>query len=89
MAYSVVFRSTSKSQVALICGGGSGHEPSHAGFVGKTSKDILEFYAEICPQEKDFLQVGEESRYLGGHIYCVLQLLLLAMYLHLQMSVRS
>lgn len=23
-----------KSTVALICGGGSGHEPSHAGFVG-------------------------------------------------------
>jgi dihydroxyacetone kinase len=24
-----------KSQVALVSGGGSGHEPSHAGFVGK------------------------------------------------------
>ncbi|KAI0047127.1 dihydroxyacetone kinase 1 [Auriscalpium vulgare] len=24
-----------KSKVALICGGGSGHEPSHAGFVGQ------------------------------------------------------
>jgi dihydroxyacetone kinase len=24
-----------KSTVALICGGGSGHEPSHAGFVGE------------------------------------------------------
>jgi hypothetical protein len=24
-----------KSKVGLICGGGSGHEPSHAGFVGK------------------------------------------------------
>lgn len=23
-----------RSKVALICGGGSGHEPSHAGFVG-------------------------------------------------------
>ena len=25
----------SKDKVALICGGGSGHEPAHAGFVGK------------------------------------------------------
>ncbi|WP_194435572.1 dihydroxyacetone kinase subunit DhaK [Vibrio fluminensis] len=25
----------SKEKVALICGGGSGHEPAHAGFVGK------------------------------------------------------
>ena len=24
-----------KSKVALVCGGGSGHEPSHAGFVGR------------------------------------------------------
>jgi hypothetical protein len=24
-----------ESTVALICGGGSGHEPSHAGFVGE------------------------------------------------------
>jgi Dak1 domain len=24
-----------KSKVGLICGGGSGHEPSHAGFVGQ------------------------------------------------------
>ncbi|MGL5908060.1 MAG: dihydroxyacetone kinase subunit DhaK, partial [Shewanella sp.] len=24
-----------KDQVALICGGGSGHEPAHAGFVGQ------------------------------------------------------
>lgn len=23
-----------KNKVALICGGGSGHEPAHAGFVG-------------------------------------------------------
>jgi hypothetical protein len=33
---SVVFLSEQdKSKVGLICGGGSGHEPSHAGFVGK------------------------------------------------------
>ncbi|KAJ6541562.1 dihydroxyacetone kinase [Mycena capillaripes] len=32
----VVYRSTlDRSKVALICGGGSGHEPSHAGFVGE------------------------------------------------------
>jgi len=32
----VVMRSDwDKSKVALISGGGSGHEPSHAGFVGK------------------------------------------------------
>ena len=24
-----------KDKVAIICGGGSGHEPAHAGFVGK------------------------------------------------------
>lgn len=24
-----------ESAIALICGGGSGHEPSHAGFVGE------------------------------------------------------
>jgi len=32
----VVFRSDwDKSKVALVSGGGSGHEPAHAGFVGK------------------------------------------------------
>ncbi|KAJ7083325.1 dihydroxyacetone kinase [Mycena belliarum] len=32
----VVYRSNlDRSKVALICGGGSGHEPSHAGFVGE------------------------------------------------------
>ncbi|KAJ7508370.1 dihydroxyacetone kinase [Mycena galericulata] len=32
----VVYRSKlDRSKVALICGGGSGHEPSHAGFVGE------------------------------------------------------
>jgi len=32
----VVYKSKlDRSKVALICGGGSGHEPSHAGFVGE------------------------------------------------------
>jgi len=32
----VIYRSDwDKSKVALISGGGSGHEPAHAGFVGK------------------------------------------------------
>ncbi|KIJ55374.1 hypothetical protein M422DRAFT_23969 [Sphaerobolus stellatus SS14] len=32
----VVYQSeVNKSQVSLICGGGSGHEPSHSGFVGE------------------------------------------------------
>jgi len=32
----VVYQSKSdKSKVSLICGGGSGHEPAHAGYVGK------------------------------------------------------
>lgn len=26
--------SPDRSKVALLCGGGSGHEPAHAGFVG-------------------------------------------------------
>lgn len=30
----IFFRQTDKSQVGLISGGGSGHEPSHAGFIG-------------------------------------------------------
>ena len=30
-----------KSKVALICGGGSGHEPSHAGFVGQVVSTVL------------------------------------------------
>ena len=31
----VVYRTKiDKSKVSLICGGGSGHEPSHPGFVG-------------------------------------------------------
>lgn len=34
-----------KSRVGLICGGGSGHEPSHAGFVGQIISAILLF----CP----------------------------------------
>jgi len=28
------------NKVALMCGGGSGHEPAHAGFVGKRSHFI-------------------------------------------------
>ena len=28
-------KSRDLSKVALICGGGSGHEPAHAGYVGK------------------------------------------------------
>lgn len=31
----VLFRTTSKDKVALISGGGTGHEPSHAGFIGE------------------------------------------------------
>ncbi|TCD71862.1 Dihydroxyacetone kinase 2 [Steccherinum ochraceum] len=31
----VYLSSRDRSKVALICGGGSGHEPAHAGFVGK------------------------------------------------------
>lgn len=31
----VVRNGWDKSKVAIVCGGGSGHEPSHAGFVGK------------------------------------------------------
>ncbi|KLO12713.1 dihydroxyacetone kinase [Schizopora paradoxa] len=35
-AQKVVYQSNpDKSKVALICGGGSGHEPAHAGYVGK------------------------------------------------------
>ena len=33
--YNVIVRTTiDKSKVAIISGGGSGHEPSHAGWVG-------------------------------------------------------
>ena len=35
-----------KSKVALICGGGSGHEPSHAGFVGQMVCAVLLFLAD-------------------------------------------
>lgn len=31
----VLFRKTDKKKIALISGGGCGHEPTHAGFVGK------------------------------------------------------
>lgn len=31
----VIFREPNKSNVALIAGGGAGHEPAHAGFIGK------------------------------------------------------
>lgn len=31
----VYLKSQDTSKVALMCGGGSGHEPAHAGFVGK------------------------------------------------------
>lgn len=31
----IVFRKTDKKHVGLIAGGGTGHEPTHAGFVGK------------------------------------------------------
>ncbi|KAJ7360832.1 dihydroxyacetone kinase [Mycena albidolilacea] len=37
----VVFKSKlDRSKVALICGGGSGHEPSHAGFVGECAAAV-------------------------------------------------
>lgn len=38
-----------KSKVALICGGGSGHEPSHAGFVGQVASTILLFSPDMIP----------------------------------------
>lgn len=42
--YKVIKRSvTAKNKVALISGGGSGHEPAHAGFVGKGMLD-----AAVC-----------------------------------------
>jgi dihydroxyacetone kinase len=31
----IYIASPDQSKVALLCGGGSGHEPAHAGFVGK------------------------------------------------------
>ncbi|SMN18740.1 similar to Saccharomyces cerevisiae YML070W DAK1 Dihydroxyacetone kinase, required for detoxification of dihydroxyacetone (DHA) [Maudiozyma saulgeensis] len=31
----VLFRETSDDKIAIISGGGTGHEPSHAGFIGK------------------------------------------------------
>lgn len=34
----VYLSSRDRSKVALICGGGSGHEPAHAGFVGESCK---------------------------------------------------
>lgn len=34
MLFSVVVYRPNKNRVALLSGGGSGHEPSHAGFVG-------------------------------------------------------
>jgi len=36
-------REINKNKVSLICGGGSGHEPAHAGFVGKGMLD-----AAVC-----------------------------------------
>jgi len=34
--YNIVYRKElSKNKVALISGGGSGHEPAHAGYVGR------------------------------------------------------
>lgn len=32
-AQRVIYRSNTKNRVALLSGGGSGHEPAHAGFV--------------------------------------------------------
>lgn len=31
----ILFRKTDSDKIALISGGGSGHEPTHAGFIGK------------------------------------------------------
>jgi len=41
----VIYRTPSESRVALLSGGGSGHEPAHAGFVGPGLLD-----AAICGQ---------------------------------------
>ena len=41
----VYFANQDRSKVALICGGGSGHEPSHAGFVGQVVFTILTLFS--------------------------------------------
>lgn len=42
--YKIIKKKTiNKNKVSLICGGGSGHEPAHAGFVGKGMLD-----AAVC-----------------------------------------
>jgi hypothetical protein len=37
--------SPERTRVALVCGGGSGHEPSHAGFVGQHQFGISHYIA--------------------------------------------
>lgn len=45
----VVYQSNpDKSKVALICGGGSGHEPAHAGYVGEFRGDHRFSLAELA-----------------------------------------
>src|SRR6476620_5367856 len=41
-------RTTNPDKVALISGGGSGHEPLHAGFVGPGVLFIVKNYAGDC-----------------------------------------
>lgn len=43
MTILVIYRKSTKSRVSLLSGGGSGHEPSHAGFVGEGLLD-----AAVC-----------------------------------------
>ena len=55
----VVVRSDwDKSQVALVSGGGSGHEPAHAGFVGEGM-----LTAAVCG---DVFRIPLGGRRLGG-----------------------
>ena len=44
----VVRNDWDKSKVAIVCGGGSGHEPSHAGFVGQGMLTAGSLWRHLC-----------------------------------------
>lgn len=71
----VYVASPDPSRVALICGGGSGHEPAHAGFVGDgilTAAVCGNIFASpnASQVKRGIDLVGSEK----GYVYATLQL---------------
>lgn len=78
----LIVRKPSTSQVHLICGGGGGHEPAHAGFVGKgmlsaavSGQVFASPNARQVEKALDKLKNGKGTLVIVSHIALFLSLL--------------